>query len=123
MIKVQESKEMYLETILILTKRNGTVRSIDVASEMSFSKPSVSRAMGILKSENLINVDKHGLITLTDMGKELAHKVLERHDYLKRLLISLGVNQEIADGDACRIEHVISDETFEVIKEYINTNK
>jgi Mn-dependent transcriptional regulator len=119
-MKIQESKEMYLETILVLMRRGMQVRSIDIANEMKFSKPSVSRAVGILKSEQLILIDSHGIITLTKEGRKLAEKILERHYILKVLLMHMNIAENIADDDACRIEHVISDETFEAMKLFVN---
>ena len=111
-----ESGQMYLETILILTNTMTAVRSIDVCEHMGFSKPSVSRAIGLLKSGGYILVDKDGFITLTDMGRSEAHKIYERHRVLTDFLVSLGVDEEIASNDACKIEHHISDESFEAIK-------
>lgn len=116
-MKVQESKENYLETILMLEKRNGSVRSIDIANEMNFSKPSVSRAMGVLKSLDYIAVDKDGSIKLTETGRKRAEEVLEKHETITRYLNEvLEVDIELAEEDACRIEHVISEETFSAIK-------
>ncbi len=116
---IHESGEMYLETILILSERMEHVRSIDVVREMDFSKPSVSRAMSILKKENYINIDDNGYITLTKDGSAIAHKIYERHDVLTRALQSLGVERDIAAEDACRVEHVISDATFDAIKKHM----
>lgn len=115
---LQESGEMYLETILILSKKTGFVRSVDVCEYMGFSKPSVSRAIGILKNAGYINVAKNGGITLTPSGEEIAKKIYERHYVLSELLKGLGVSEETANSDACKMEHVISDETFEKIKEH-----
>ena len=113
-----ESGENYLETILLLYKKNGQVRSVDIATELNFSKPSVSRAVGILKKAKLITVDASGLITLTQSGLEQAMQINERHNTLTRYLVAvLGVSEETASADACRIEHVISAETFTRIKE------
>ena len=117
---IQESGEMYLETILILNGRKETVRAIDVAAEMGYSKPSVSRALGILRSSGYIVVDGAGAITLTKSGKEIAEKIYERHTLLTDFFTSIGVPLEIAQDDACKIEHVISDETFEAIKKSRN---
>ena len=114
-LKRQESLEDYLETILVLNK-SGAVRSIDVANKMSFSKPSVSVAMKNLKSKELITVDDNGFITLTDAGAIIAERIYERHRILTKALVNLGVSEETAREDACRIEHDISDETFEKIK-------
>ena len=116
---LHESAEMYLETIYVLSKERGNVRSIDVAEHMGFSKPSVSRAVGLLKSGGYLTVDKDGSLHLTESGIETARKVFERHTVLTRLLQSLGVSRETAAEDACRIEHVISDETFRAIREYV----
>ena len=113
---IQESGEMYLETILILSKENTHVRSIDVGEYMGFSKPSVSRAIGLLKNGGYVTVDKDGYLCLTEPGRELAEKIYERHNLLTNFLISLGVSNEVADADACKIEHVLSDESFEAIK-------
>ena len=118
---IHESGEMYLETIHVLSKQNGTVRSIDISEHMGYSKPSVSRAVGLLKSGGYILVDKDGYITLTDTGKELAQKIYERHTVLSSLLIALGVGADTAAEDACRLEHAISDESFEAIKRHIKS--
>ena len=116
-----ESGENYLETILVLTQRNGSVRSIDVANEMNFTKPSVSRAMSILKKENLITMETDGRLLLTEEGLKKATAILERHTILTRYINEvLGVPKEIAEKDACRIEHIISVETFEGIKNQLN---
>lgn len=112
-----ESREDYLETILILHNEKGYVRSIDIAARMNFSKPSVSRAMGLLKAGNYITVDDLGGIHLTDAGREVAERIYERHTYLTQFLTGLGVNPEVAAEDACRIEHVISSESFHAIKD------
>lgn len=114
-----ESKENYLETILILHNRNGEVRSVDIAAEMDFSKPSVSIAMKNLREEGCICVDKNGFITLTDSGLEIAERVYERHLLFTDWLTSLGVPEDIAAADACRIEHDLSQESFSAIKAYI----
>ena len=115
-MKIHESAENYLETILILQKRQGQVRSIDIASELSFSKPSVSVAMKNLRLNGYIDVSKDGYITLLDKGREIAEKMYERHTLFSDWLIALGVSPQVAAEDACRIEHVISDETFEAFK-------
>ena len=120
---IHESGEMYLETIHVLLKQNGTVRSIDISEHMGYSKPSVSRAVGLLKNGGYILVDKDGYITLTDAGKDVAQKIYERHTVLSSLLIALGVSEETAAEDACRLEHAISDESFEAIKQHIKTLK
>ncbi len=116
---MQESGEMYLETILVLSQRNGFVRSIDIAGEMAFSRPSVSRAMSKLKEENYILIDGDGYITLTKSGMAIAEKIYERHTVLADLLKGLGVSEAAAVADACKIEHDISDESFSAIKKAI----
>ena len=120
-MQLLESGEMYLETILILTIRDRSVRSIDVAKYMNFSKPSVSRAMGKLKEQGYIVIDPEGYITLTESGREIAEKIYERHTVLSALLKRLGVSEETAAEDACKIEHDISDETFSAIKRHMET--
>ncbi len=122
-MKILESAENYLETILILQKRNGQVRSIDIASELSFTKPSVSIAMKNLREEGLIEVDAGGYITLLEGGRAIAEKMYERHTLLSQWLISLGVSPETAADDACRIEHVLSAESFEAIKKHAKLTK
>ena len=117
-MSIHESGEMYLEAILVLSQKNGFVRSIDVSEYLGYSKPSVSRAVGILKNGNYIAVDKDGSLTLTETGKEIAEKIFERHTVLSKLLTKLGVSEETAAADACKIEHAISDESFEAIKRY-----
>ena len=119
---IQESGEMYLETIHVLLKKNGHVRSIDISEHMGYSKPSVSRAMGILRANGYILMDKDGSITFTEEGLAVANKIYERHTILSQLLISLGVSPETAAEDACKIEHAISDETFDAIKKYLNSH-
>lgn len=116
---LQESGEMYLETILVLLREKGAVRSLDVAEHMGFSKPSVSRAVGILKRGEYILVDHDGFITLTDSGMEIASKIYERHTLLTAFLIRLGVNEKTAAEDACKLEHNISDESFDAIKRHV----
>ena len=118
-----ESGEMYLETIYVLTRHSTSVRSIDVSESMGYSKPSVSRAIGILKAGEYIEVDRSGFITLTEKGVRTAENLYERHTILTDLLVSLGVNRETAVIDACKIEHVISAESFEAIKKHIRTYK
>lgn len=120
---VRESGEMYLEAILVLAKKSGYVRSIDVSEYLGYSKPSVSRAMGILREGGYILMEKDGAITLTDSGKKLAETIYERHTVLSELLIRLGVDENTATDDACRIEHVISDESFQAIKQYYYQHK
>ena len=116
---IQESGQMYLETIYVLSKKMNTVRSIDVCEHMGYSKPSVSRAVGLLKQGGYILVDSDGFITLTESGFAVALKIFERHTVITQLLTRLGVSEQIAAEDACKIEHVISDETFEALKKYL----
>ena len=116
---IQESGEMYLETILILSKKMEHVRSVDIGEYMGYSKPSVSRAVGLLRNGGFIDVDNSGHITLTDAGKNHAEKILEKHRILTKILTSIGVSEETAAEDACKIEHVLSDETFDAIKKII----
>lgn len=115
---LQESGEMYLETILILSQKQSSVRSIDVGEYMGFSKPSVSRAVHLLEEGDYIYIDKEGHITLTDTGLKVAEKIYERHTILTDVLLCLGVDEETASADACKIEHVISDKTFAAIKNH-----
>ena len=117
-MSVHESGEMYLEAILVLSKKTGFVRAIDVSEYLGYSKPSVSRAMGILRNGEYITVDKDGAITLTDSGKKIAEMIYERHTVLSKLLMHLGVAEETATEDACKLEHAISDESFQAIKNY-----
>ena len=117
---LQESGQMYLETIYVLQKKLDSVHSIDVAEHLGYSKPSVSRAVGILKKGGYITVDGEGHLWLTDEGLKVAEQLFERHTLLTRLLVSLGVDEEIAADDACRIEHVISDTTFDAVKKYFD---
>jgi DtxR family Mn-dependent transcriptional regulator len=121
-MNIHESGEDYLETILILERQKGNVRSIDIANELGYSKPSVSRAMSILKNAELITMDEDYQIHLTEAGRARASKVYERHRMLTDFFISLGVDKENAENDACRIEHVISQTTFNRIKDYMETN-
>ena len=116
---LQESGEMYLESIYILTKNSNTVRSIDVCDYMGYSKPSVSRAIGLLKSGGYVAADSDGYLSLTEYGKEIAQKIYERHTMLTEMLVHLGVSREIAAEDACKIEHVISEETVAAIRKYV----
>ena len=118
-MNLQESGQMYLETILILSKTSTHVRSIDVCEHMGFSKPSVSRAIGLLKSGGYVTVDRDGYITLTDEGREIAQKIYDRHSVLTDFLVSLGVDEQTASADACKIEHHISDKSFDAIKRAI----
>ena len=120
---MQESGEMYLETILILSRENNIVRSIDVAEYMGFSKPSVSRAMSKLKEGEYILIDGEGHIALTEKGRRIAETIYERHNVLSEFFMSLGVNKETAIDDACRIEHYISQETFDAIKKLYKESK
>ena len=119
-MRIHESGEMYLETIHILLQKNGAVRSVDISEHMGYSKPSVSRAVGLLKNGGYILVDKDGYITLTESGIQVARKIYERHTLLSNLLMWLGVSEKTAAEDACRLEHAISDESFEAIKRYID---
>jgi len=117
---LQESGEMYLETVYILTQKSDSVRSIDICEYMGYSKPSVSRAIGLLKSGGYITVDGKGYITLTKEGTAVALKMFERHTMLTNFLIRLGVNEKTASEDACKIEHHISEESFNAIKNYVS---
>lgn len=117
-MKTNESAEMYLETILRLTQEKPQVRAIDVARSTGYTKPSVSRAMGLLRGSGYLLTDESGFLSLTESGRALAEKILERHRLLTKFLIAIGVDAEIAAEDACKIEHVISDESFEKMKEY-----
>ncbi len=118
-MQLQESGEMYLETIFILTNSTPHVRSIDVCEYMGFSKPSVSRAIGLLKSGGYVTVDSDGYLSLTELGREVAEKMYDRHRLLTSFLVHLGVPEEIAQEDACKIEHHISDESFNAIKKRV----
>ncbi len=122
-MSIKESGEMYLEAIYTLRKTSSLVRLTDIAEHMGFSKPSVSRGMGILKKDGLIAIDEAGDVRLTSEGQELAETIYERHTVLSQVLISLGVEKETAEEDACKIEHVISKATFDAIKKHINENK
>ena len=117
-----ESGEMYLETILILSKKKNTVRAVDIAESMGYSKPSISRAMSILRKGEYIIVDKDGFIGFTEKGREIAEKIYERHMVLSDMLMGLGVDEKTALDDACKIEHVISDKSFDAIKNHIKRN-
>ena len=119
-LQLKESGEMYLETIYVLSQKKNFVRAIDICEEMGYSKPSVSRAMGLLRDGGYINVAKDGGITLTDLGLEVADRTYERHKVLSKFFISIGVNEETAVNDACKIEHVISSETFAALKKHMN---
>ena len=119
MMNVHESGEMYLEAILVLSRKNGFVRSIDVGEYLGYSKPSVSRAMGLLRKGGLIIMEKDGGLYLTDSGRAIAEKIYERHTVLSKVLVRLGVSETVAVEDACKIEHDISDETFRAVKEHL----
>ena len=116
---LQESGEMYLETIYVLSQKSDSVRGIDIAEHLDYSKPSVSRALGLLKDEGLVRKDADGFVKLTEAGELLAKRIYERHTVLSKLLMDIGVDEETASEDACRIEHYISDKTFDAIKEHI----
>jgi len=120
-LKIHESAENYLETILVLSQKQAHVRSIDIANEMDFSKPSVSVAMRNLREGNLIRTDDNGYIHLTDAGREIAETIYERHTLLSQWLMFLGVDEETASEDACRIEHVLSPKTFDAIKKHVHS--
>ncbi len=122
-MSVHESGEMYLEAILVLGRNGGFVRSVDVAEYLGYSKPSVSRAMHILRQENYITIEKNGGLELTEKGRTLAETIYERHTILSAMLVQLGVSQETASADACRMEHVISDESFQAIKRHARQMK
>ena len=120
---LQESGEMYLEAIYVLSQKSPAVHSVDVAEYLGYSKPSVSRAVGILKKDGYILVDKDGFITLTESGRAVAEKIFARHTLISNLLIRLGVSPEVAADDACKIEHAISDESFEALKRHMEGEK
>lgn len=122
-MKIQESGENYLETILILQKRNGIARSVDIANELNFSRASVSRAMTLLKTSGHIEIGNINQIVLTDKGREIAEKIYEKHCILKDFLMIIGVEKDIATEEACKIEHIISEQTFNCIKNTINVLK
>ncbi len=123
-MKLQESGENYLETILMLKEKRGFVRSVDIAKELGFSKPSISRAMSLLKENGYITMDEDNFISLTPAGEEVAKQIYERHELLSQWLMRLGVSKETALQDACKMEHVISAESFEKIKAHVShTNK
>lgn len=119
---LQESGEMYIESIYVLSKKSGNVRSIDVCEYLGYSKPSVSRAMSLLKKGGFVSVDSNGYLTLTDAGYEVAEKMYQRHTILSQWFMSIGVSEITAVEDACKIEHHISDETFNAIKNMLQTN-
>ena len=118
MKKSHESAEDYLETILILREKNGNIRSIDIVNKMNYSKPSISIAMKKLKSEDLVEMDLNGYITLTPRGEEIAKRIYSRHKLLEKCLIAIGVDPDTAEEEACRIEHVIDDDTYHKINEF-----
>ncbi len=118
---MKESGEMYLETIRVLRDKRANIRAIDISEEMGYSKPSVSRALGILKNDGYITVNENGYINLTESGSLLAEKIYERHRVLTAFFSSIGVDAKTAEDDACKIEHVISDETFTALKAHIKT--
>ena len=122
-MKIQESAEHYLETIFILQNRNGSVRSIDIATELAYSKPSVSRAMKLLRERNYITMEETGQIKLSESGFALASNLFERHTVLSAFLVSTGVSPKTAYEDACRIEHVISEESFACLKAFIKQDQ
>ncbi len=122
-MSLKESGEMYLETIYILQKKNSSVRSVDIAEYMNYTRASVSRGVGLLKGQGLIEVDIGGHITLTAEGRKAAKKIMDRHEVLTGILIKLGIDEETAAEDACRMEHVISDKTFRGIKEHFEKYK
>lgn len=122
-MNIYKSAEDYLETILILQNKTGAVRSIDIVRELDFSKPSVSRAVKLLREGGYLSVDENGYITLTEIGREIAEETYERHLVITEILTSIGVTRETAESDACSIEHVISRETFDKIKEYYNKHR
>ncbi len=118
-VALKESGEMYLESIYVLCKKSPRVRSVDVAEHMNYSKPSVSRAVGLLRTAGYVTIDNDGCIKLTDLGKKTAKAIFERHTILTRMLIALGVSEQTANEDACKMEHVISDETFTAMKNHL----
>ena len=119
-MNIHSSGEDYLEAILILKNKNGYVRSIDLARFMNYSKPSISQAVSLLRDGGFVDVDEHGHLLLTDAGKDIADRIYERHIFFKEKLISIGVDPEIAEEEACRIEHIISDDTFNKLKSAFN---
>ena len=120
-MSVHESGEMYLEAIYVLHEKTGFVRSIDISEYLGYSKPSVSRAMGILRTGEYIQVDTDGGITLTEKGQDIAQKIYARHKLLTDLLVRIGVSEKTAAEDACKLEHAISDESFEALQKYLNS--
>ncbi len=122
MMKLQESGEDYLESILKIEQKKGTVRSVDVANDLQVSKPSVSRAIHVLEDEGLLSMDENARLILTEKGRAIAEKIYERHILFTRFFIQLGVDEQVAAVDACRMEHTLSDETFAALKEFIETH-
>ena len=122
-MKLYESGEDYLEAVLMLQKKNGMVRSVDLARHMGFSKPSISHAVGVLKNGGFLTVDDDGFLHLTVIGREIAEKIYERHLFFTEQLVFMGVDRNIAEQDACRIEHVISDESFQKLKETLENER
>ena len=120
MMPLHESAEMYLETIYVLSQKSASVRSIDVAEEMGYSKPSVCRAVGLLKKDGYLTMAADGVLTLTDVGRTTAKKIFERHTVLSRFLALIGVDGETAAKDACKMEHVVSDQTIAAIKDFMD---
>ena len=118
-MKYHESQEMYLETILLLKSRQPSVRSIDIATELDYSRASVSRAVNLLQSGGLITVDNHGRVEFTELGRKRAQEIYERHSVITQVLIKLGASEEVAEDNACRIEHVITDEMMQVLKNFV----
>ena len=121
-MKIHESGEMYLENILILEKELHHIRAIDIVNRTGFSKPSISRALKVLSGDGYISIDKYGYISLSDSGRKTAKKIYERHKVLSDIFMKIGISEDNAIEDACKIEHDISDETFEKLKEYFNQN-
>ncbi len=119
---LQESGEMYLETIYVLSKKQNIVRSIDVVEEMGYSKPSVSRAVSVLKANGYLTVEDNGALVLTESGKAIGEKIYARHELLTKLLVKLGVDQATAAEDACKMEHAISDASFQAIRKHLETD-
>lgn len=119
---MQESGEMYLETILVLSQKKGNIRAIDICDEMGYSKPSVSRALKLLREDGYVEVNESGYITLTKSGELIANRILERHTVLTKLFVGLGVDEQTALSDACKIEHTISDTTFNAIKKHFEAH-
>ena len=118
-MKYHESQEMYLETILLLKNRQPSVRSIDIATELDYSRASVSRAVNLLQTAGLITVDNHGRVEFTELGRKRAQEIYERHSVITQVLIKLGASEEVAEDNACRIEHVITDEMMQVLKNFV----